>query len=129
MKVPFDLDELKALVVQSVESSDFETALRLITDFVTDTIHDYRATANVYASDELDQLCIYIGRELNKRNPQIIKNVSEVQHNLVVYIVTELYNTGGHSAVIEDLIAYQPSKKHIILATNSLEKPHTSEVQ
>lgn len=124
-----DLDKLKMMIIQSVESNDFETALRLITDFVTDVVRDRRAVVNVLASEELDELCKHIGKKSIELNPEITQGIGEVQENTVIYIVTELYNTGGHSAVIEDFIACQPDKNHIILATDILEQFNINNVE
>ena len=41
-----------------------------------------------------------------------------LSQDLQVYLATELYSTGGHTAVIADYIAAQPGKKHRILITD-----------
>jgi glycosyltransferase involved in cell wall biosynthesis len=129
MSTILDPHELKELVFQSTESGNFEKALFLITDFVANVVQDSCATANVLSSKELDDLCRYIGKKSFEENPKIIQNISEVKEDIVIYVATELYNTGGHTAVIEDFITYQPNKTHIILVTDIFEQFNISDVQ
>jgi glycosyltransferase involved in cell wall biosynthesis len=116
------LDEFEVLVNENIDSGKLNDALTKIVNFVESIMNDKRSLAKIYGSPTLDRLCQQIGAiTLNNKicNPQI---ESFIDNKLVVYIATELYITGGHTAVIEDLIKSQPEKKHLILLTDIFHK-------
>lgn len=112
------LDEFEASVIQAIDNGELNEAIAKIVHFVEGIVTDRRSLAKVLGSPILDALCQKIGTvAFNNRNlTSQIKPLADP--NLIVYVATKLYITGGHTAVIEDLIKSQPNKKHLILITD-----------
>ena len=111
------LDQLEQFIQFQIETKNFELALESIKDFVERVVFCPWVTGDVLSSPLLDELNQKIGKEIcNTQNPTLYNY--KPQKNVEVYIVTQLYTSGGHTAVIEDLIQAQPTKKHIILLTD-----------
>jgi glycosyltransferase involved in cell wall biosynthesis len=91
----------------------------LIHDFVELIITEPLCTSQIFGSKDLDNLCQRIGKAnltaIEKKNGDA--TVSDQDRPLVVYIVTKLQRSGGHSRVIEDFIKARPEARHIILST------------
>ncbi len=94
-------------------------ALCLINRFVEKIFRDSIYGARILASKELDMLCIKIGRQ-NLSNLRQLKNNSikkDSSHSKIVYIVSRLQQSGGHSRLLLDFIRAQPGSDHLILST------------
>ena len=72
--------------------------------------------ARVFSARELDQLCLEIGADL--RDAELPAPSQREDH--VVYVVTDLAKTGGHSRVLGDFIRAEDAKNHTILISNLL---------
>lgn len=103
----------------SLDHGRINTALRLIHDFVERIVTEPICTAQVFASRDLDESCLRIGR----RN---LASLVAPQFNLwpdcgsrpiVIYLVSRLQRSGGHSRLVQDFIREQPEKNHLILST------------
>lgn len=94
-------------------------ALRLIHDFVERIITEPICTAQVFASRDLDELCLRIGRQSLPRlaAPQVDLWPDRTSGLTVVYLVSRLQRSGGHSRLVQDFIRAQPEKNHLILST------------
>ncbi len=94
-------------------------ALLLVHDFVERIITDPICTAQVFASRSLDQLCLHIGRQSQSRLGAIRVNPwpSGDDRPTLVYLVSRLQRSGGHSRVVTDVISAQPDKRHLVLST------------
>lgn len=94
-------------------------ALRLVHNFVERIVAEQICTAQVFSSFELDHLCLRIGRRslnsLAVRQEQHLSGCESV--STVVYVVSRLQRSGGHSRLVQDFIRAQPEKKHLILST------------
>ena len=116
-------DHLKTLensVKKKITQGKIDAALHLIIKFVSNIIADTRATAKVFSSKILDELCQEIGAKTLLDKGYFAKEISNNENEIIIYIATELYVTGGHTAVLEDFIKFQPHKKHLVLITNAL---------
>lgn len=113
------VNELKLTINTHLANSNFEQALHDVTHFVGNVISHPWCDGIVLSSPLLDELCLQIGEKFFEQHP-INKN-SNINNNLVIYIATKLYATGGHTAVIEDFINSQPDKQHLILLTDLLD--------
>lgn len=91
----------------------FEKALYAIQSFVEHIVYLPYGAGNILSSSILDELCQTIGAHFFQKTDQ-----SHTGSDLIVYIATQLYTSGGHTAVIEDFIRYQPDKKHCIVMTD-----------
>jgi hypothetical protein len=103
-------------ISKAINDKDYEKSLALIHGYVDDIITESYFTGRIFGSKELDVLCQRIGNatlaNLRHLNP-IISNGSDI----VVYVVTKLNKTGGHTRVIKDFINLLPNCIHHILLT------------
>jgi hypothetical protein len=115
--MPDYLREFELLVIEKIAQQELNEAINLIIRFVEDIVLDTRATAKVFGSNILDNLCQAIGAEALANQVYVTQNNLGFENN-IIYIATELYITGGHTAVLEDFIRFQPDIKHLILVTD-----------
>lgn len=94
-------------------------ALCLIHDFVECIVTEPLCVAQVFASRDLDDLCLRIGQQnLVGLTPQINTNLSNGgNESTVIYLVSRLQRSGGHARLILDFIRAQPERQHLILST------------
>lgn len=110
------VDELALTVNKQIQHGNLEKALQNITHFVHEIITQPWCDGIVLNAPQLDSLCLQIGAKfLDMHSYQ--SNLS-VDNNTVVYIATQLYASGGHTAIIEEFIKSQPDKQHMILITD-----------
>ena len=88
-------------------------------DFVERIVTEPLCTSQVYASRDLDRLCLRVGRQnLATRATQSVDPWPErAGRPRVAYIVSRLQRSGGHSRLVLDYIQAQPEKDHLILST------------
>jgi hypothetical protein len=87
--------------IEQRSETDVEGALKLAFDFVQDVFLDQRAIAKVFASEPLDRAVSHIGARVLA---QMQAPVSGPSSGATVFLASELYATGGHTAVIEDIL-------------------------
>lgn len=93
-------------------------ALILIHDFVARIITNPICVSHVYGSRDLDELCLTIGQQnLSRLDTSPPSSVHEPDRPKVIYIVSRLQRSGGHSRLVLDFIRAQTEKEHIILST------------
>lgn len=102
-----------------INNADLDSALHLIKDFVESVITEPACTAQVFGSRTFDRLCQEIGHEsLSNTNRNLIAGDTDITNgNIVVFVVTKLQNSGGHTRVIQDFIAARPGYDYIIFST------------
>lgn len=95
---------------------NINTALALVHDFVERIITEPLCTSQVFASSDLDQLCMLIGRQqlAALAHQEVARDVESVT---TTYVVSRLQRSGGHARLVQDLIRTQPDKQHLILST------------
>ncbi|MBK9162196.1 MAG: hypothetical protein IPM27_11740 [Nitrosomonadales bacterium] len=99
---------------------ELDGGLRVISDFVERIFTEPLCTAQVFGSRTLDELCQRIGalnlEEIGSdvAGPPTAGN----EPGVIVYIVTRIQRSGGHTRVIEDFIRARPTARHIILSTD-----------
>lgn len=113
---------VRALISRAESALDhgrIKIALRLVHDFVERIITEPICAAQVFASRDLDQLCLRIGLQNlaglaapNDRPSQVCN-----ERKTVVYLVSRLQRSGGHSRLVQDFIHAQPGKNHLLLST------------
>ena len=99
-----------------IGSNDLDKALRLIHRFVQRIVTEPLCASHVLASKTLDELCQRIGCE-NFAGIAVEKSRENRERPVVVYIVTKLQKSGGHTRVIEDFIKLQHECRQVILST------------
>ncbi|WP_300320355.1 hypothetical protein [Accumulibacter sp.] len=114
------LHSLARQLASEIDQGRLDHALRVIHDFVERIVTEPLCTSQVYGSRKLDELCQRVGR-LNlatlSTGPASAAD-RPADSPLVIYIVTRLQKSGGHSRVIEDFIAARPLARHLILSTD-----------
>jgi hypothetical protein len=110
------LTKLENAATSRVDASEFDVALRLIHVQAGELWLRTLARGWISGSERLDHLCLSIGREVRavavQRRP-----VPRSGRPRYVYAVSELYRDGGHTRLLEDLIAAQPHADHQIIWT------------
>lgn len=112
-----------------LETHDVEAALRLIISFVAGIIRDPKSVGVVFGSPELDYLCQRIGEKVLHDNFPGVFNIIAARNNLHVVIATELSKSGGHTRVIEDIIAAQPGQDFLVCITDVSDSVKREEVK
>ncbi|WDT76124.1 MAG: glycoside hydrolase family 99-like domain-containing protein [Candidatus Manganitrophus sp.] len=112
------LPEFERNIERSIDAGNLDEALQTIEDLVSEVIQDSASIARVFGSARLDSLCQRIGLEIAKRHGATNAASGNNKSDRVVIVATELYNTGGHTAVIEQIIKAQPEKEFFILLTD-----------
>lgn len=107
------LPEFERNIERSIDAGNLDEALQTIEDLVSEVIQDSASIARVFGSARLDSLCQRIGLEIAKRHGATNAASGNNKSDRVVIVATELYNTGGHTAVIEQIIKAQPEKEFL----------------
>lgn len=110
-----------------LKNDDIDSACNLLTSFVLTVICDQRSVGRVFGSHDLDRMCRMIWEKFDSLQPSFAVSTRK-NTSLSVYVATELYIAGGHTAVIEDLIKFQPERQHIILLTDLYNRGERREV-
>ena len=110
---------LHSSVLSLTERGDLDSALRIIHDFVQRIITEDLCTAVIFGSRLLDECCQFVGAVSFSR---ILRDMGGFEKNrqdgeTVVYIVTKIQKSGGHTRVIENFIKAQKEFHHVILST------------
>ncbi len=112
------LARLETAAARHVQANEFDVALRLIQDQAGEILGRTLAVGRISGSYRLDRLCLSIGREIrgvvNRRPP-----APPAGRRRYIYAVSELYPEGGHTRLLEDLIAAQPDADHQIIWTRA----------
>lgn len=107
-------------VEAALERGSINTALRSIHNFVERIITEPICTAQFFSSYDLDQLCLRIGQRslLSLNNPKDDFWQGRKSNAVtIIYLVSRLQRSGGHSRLVQDFIREQPEKNHLILST------------
>ena len=117
-------------MLRRLRSGHGDAALKGISQFVAEVILRQSSVARVFSSRELDLACLAMGRAL--REPAAADaapaDVVSGRSDCIVFLVTHLAATGGHSRVLGDLIEAEAAGEYKILATNLFNKPDAGEV-
>lgn len=101
---------------------DYDSALSSIQRLVDQVFCEPINTAHIFGSKLLDDLCQEVGL-LNLRKLQKIQSIlpnspqQSDQNQHVVYVVSKLQASGGHTAVLADFIRLGPASRATILVT------------
>jgi hypothetical protein len=116
---PGSVSALIGRTENALTQGGIEVALRMIHDFVERIVTEPLCTSLAFASRDLDQLCQRIGRQnlsslgLGQEDPWPLRS----SRSRIVYVVSRLQRSGGHSRLVQDFIRAQPDKDHLILST------------
>ncbi|MBT8552482.1 hypothetical protein G6683_01860 [Polynucleobacter paneuropaeus] len=106
-------------VEKAILNGQLNSALNSLHNFVDRIFANTNFTARVFGSCELDRLCLKIGSQnltdlRRPSNDSLIRSGGQVE---VIYLVSCLHASGGHSRLVLDFIRAQPGKDHLILST------------
>lgn len=117
--IPNSVRSLVGKAESALAQGRINLALLLVHDFVERIVTEPICTAQVFASRDLDQVCLSIGRQNLARlsaSPDHPQPGRKDEKN-VVYLVSRLQRSGGHSRLVQDFAREQPDKNHLILST------------
>jgi len=95
------IDDVQLALAGFAQAGDFDSGLRLISEFVQAVFRDSRALAKVFHESSLDAECQAIGASIRLTVGQYSPAGPTAG---TVFLATELYGAGGHTGVIDDLI-------------------------
>lgn len=105
-----------------ISKGKLDWALKSIAQLVEKIISDPLTVSQGFGSRALDDLCQCIGKISLadiRRSPEL-KVSDKIDSGLIVYIVTKMQNSGGHTRVIFDLVQANLAKRHLIISTELL---------
>ncbi|MEH1924684.1 glycosyltransferase [Nostoc sp.] len=115
--------DFESQILNLINTGDLNSALDSIINLANTIVYGQEASimtvSTVFGSITLDRVCQNIGNCAIGTQKSLLENKSNINKELIIYIASELYNSGGHTAVIEDLIKARPEKKHLILITDT----------
>ena len=120
MREQYDsVHSLSKAVFLLTDKGNIDQALRLISSFVERIITEPLCTSKIYGSKNLDRLCQIAGKANLTGIQRVLPIAKRSQQDLpiIVYVVTKLQQSGGHTRVIEDFIKARPEAQHFILST------------
>jgi hypothetical protein len=115
-------------VREEIRGGNLNSALTLVIRLVTDITLHQSSVGRVLASPELDQLCTLVGAVAREETGPAAIDRNEARENTVVYLVTELAKSGGHSRLLSDLIAAENAGEQIVLVSNLHETTVMSDI-
>jgi hypothetical protein len=110
---------LNARIEAALHQGKVNFALQSIHDVVEQIITEPSCTAQVFFSRDLDELCLRIGiHNLASLTLRRAGFLLDLQNRApIIYLVSRLQRSGGHSQIVQDFIRSQPDKNHLILST------------
>jgi predicted O-linked N-acetylglucosamine transferase (SPINDLY family)/GT2 family glycosyltransferase len=116
------LREFEIQILNAIAEGDLNFALNSIISLADEIAYGSNSAitlANVFGSVDLDRLCQCVGSQTLSTKNNLSESKSQLDNQLIIYIASQLYNSGGHTGVIEDLIKARPEKRHLILITDT----------
>lgn len=115
--------EFEAEIKTNLSQENLDKALSSIHRLVDQIFCEPINTAKIFGSELLDDLCQEIGAvNWNKlscyeASQQNINSQKSSIEKTVIYVVSKLHASGGHTAVLADIIRLGPSTRSVILVT------------
>lgn len=112
-------DKIKAYLAEDNLDAALSSIHRLVDQVFCEPIN----TAQIFGSKLLDDLCQEIGvmnwQKMQSKDSLSLSNGAKIEstENTVIYIVSKLQASGGHTAVLADIIRLGPAARSIILLT------------
>lgn len=111
------LDALGRRLDACQTQEDLEPIFQDVVRAVSRVFEDRRTAGVVLDSTGLDTLLQDMGRALLRFSGEDVELPPRAQrcNPLRLYLVTEVYMSGGHSRMLEDFIAAVPSARHVVI--------------
>jgi hypothetical protein len=115
----FSISSIKKEVQNKIALGQIDSGLRAISNFVEKIITEPICAGQVFSSQDLDELCMLMGRKSLAASAKLLVDLWPERKRVptVVYLVSRLQRSGGHSRLVQDFIRAQPEKNHLILST------------
>jgi predicted O-linked N-acetylglucosamine transferase (SPINDLY family)/GT2 family glycosyltransferase len=116
------LREFELQILNTIEEGNLNFALNSIISLADEIAYGPNSAmtlVNVFGSIDLDRLCQHVGLQTLITKKYLLESKSLIDNQLIIYVASQLYNSGGHTGVIEDLITARPEKNHLILITDT----------
>ncbi len=116
------LDDLRRLIDRTFEDSNFEYALQIVLLTMVQAFTTALERRQLcHGSPVLDDICADIGKRV-RRSGIPAKGTASFSEPFSLptdlYIATELYRNGGHTALIGDYVRANPDRESVVLVTN-----------
>lgn len=114
-------ERLEETVQKNLAAKQWESAFQAIKMFVEKIVRNPFCEGIVLEIPGLDNLCQTVGKTISqdiKFDQKLNQALNNTNSRSIVYIATQLYTAGGHTAIIEDYIRSQPQLEHHILLTD-----------
>ncbi|HEX8372848.1 MAG TPA: hypothetical protein VF585_08720 [Chthoniobacterales bacterium] len=113
--------EILEQTTERLDQQDLEGALRILLQAMTDyQLPTCEVRGFTAAMPALDVVCQEIGRRLlSPASSTVRKNTARRD----VYLATEIYAVGGHTALIGDYVGNSPGREAILLLSNAVGSP------
>ena len=111
--------KLREMIVTQIAQGDPHSALRLIRQTVDQICCEPINTARIFGSKLLDDLCQEIGAIHRHQTQKGFQHQFDANWSgsVVVYVASRLHASGGHTAVLADIIRLGPPARSIVLVT------------
>lgn len=131
MALTRSITALQETIDSRIAQESLDAALRLIHQTVDLVLCEPINTANIYGSRLLDEYCQKVGAINLQRLRDSMQPVpvDDEPISTVVYVASCIFASGGHSAVLADMIRLAPPARNIILITNTTEVTRLAAIQ
>jgi hypothetical protein len=116
-------------IERDISAGSLEKALNRLIEFSESLVSEPRIVASVFGSRRLDGFCQTIGA-ISLRSFANDLNQTKESGSTIAIVVTEVYRSGGHTAVIKDLIAAYQNKgvEAIVLVVDTFQTANQVEI-
>jgi len=121
-----DLFEIQKCIEQDINCGEFERALNRIIELAGTLANEPIIVGSVFGSRKLDSLCSLVGAKAMELSS--IESGAR-SDDVVAILATELYRTGGHTAVIRDLIAAHRNQKIVLIISDTFHTANHTEIK
>lgn len=99
----YSLDRFLNTAQTEIDCHNNDKALEIISHYCRELTQNLRLLTRVFGSREIDALCLQIGLQIlqNLQTKEPIIPTEEIKY---LFIASEIYQFGGHSALIEDYV-------------------------
>jgi hypothetical protein len=100
---------------------DLNQPLGWLQEYVYRIITEPLCTSHVLGSELLDKACVELGSQVFERVGLAFEtkrsNTSSKDEQCIVYLVTKVQKSGGHTKLIQEFIRARPAARHYVLST------------
>jgi hypothetical protein len=111
-------NNISNLILEHFNNKKYENALSIICKVLGFAQSDIENRLSVLLVNEWDMVCYRIGQQIlsEQINSQHVTKCFDRQ--TIVYLASELYLSGGHTRCLEQFIAAESTKQHIVILTS-----------